>query len=134
MPPSCISDSAYWSLSSALPGDACSAFAYAGLDPVQALQTMVLSSIAIQLYCVWKIRESIRWFSLWPMLAAGAATVPFGVQLLLHVDATLYAIGLGVFLTAYGCYAVFRRDACVMRATPWNSALRLSSCKRSITG
>ena len=100
-----------------------SAFAYAGLDPVQALQTMVLSSIAIQLYCVWKIRESIRWFSLWPMLAAGAATVPFGVQLLLHVDATLYAIGLGVFLTAYGCYAVFRRDACVMRGDAWRDAV-----------
>jgi hypothetical protein len=36
------------------------------------------------------------------MIAAGAATIPLGVWLLLHVDALLYAPGLGMFLIAYG--------------------------------
>ena len=44
-----------------------SAFAYLGLAPAQAVQTMVVCSIAIQLYAVWKIRASIHWFGLWPM-------------------------------------------------------------------
>src|SRR3982751_80272 len=45
-----------------------SAFAYLRLDPVEAVQTMVLCSTAIQLYAVWKIRRAIRWSALYPML------------------------------------------------------------------
>ncbi len=100
-----------------------SAFAYLGVDPVQAVQTMVICSTAIQLYAVWKIRASIRWRPLWPMIAAGAATVPLGVWLLLHVDAAVYGLGLGVFLSAYGCYAVFRTQERVVRGSAWRDAL-----------
>jgi len=99
-----------------------SAFAYLGLDPVQAVQTMVVCSTAIQLYAVWKIRHSIRWIALWPMIASGAATVPLGVWMLLHVDGAAYAVGLGVFLCAYGCYAAFRRDSLVVRGNAWRDA------------
>jgi uncharacterized membrane protein YfcA len=100
-----------------------SALAYLGTDPVHAVQTMVLCSIAIQLYAVWKIRESIRWSSLWPMLLAGAVTIPFGVWLLLHVDAVIYAAGLGVFLTSYGCYVLLRRELHVVRGNAWRDAV-----------
>jgi uncharacterized membrane protein YfcA len=94
------------------------------LHPIrQAVQTMVVCSIAIQLYAVWKIRASIHWFALWPMIAAGLATVPLGVWLLLHVDRAAYGIGLGVFLSAYGCYAVFRRDGIVVRGSAWRDAI-----------
>ena len=91
-----------------------SALAYLGLGAVHAVQTMVLCSIAIQLYAVWKIRESIRWASLRPMLVAGAATIPFGVWLLVHVDGVIYAAGLGAFLTSYGCYVLLRREVHVV--------------------
>jgi hypothetical protein len=53
------------------------------------------------------------------MLAAGAVTVPLGVRLLLHVDAMLYATGLGAFLTAYGCYVALRRDSWRIRGSAW---------------
>ncbi len=99
-----------------------SAFAYLRMDPVQAVQTMVVCSTAIQLYAVWKIRASVRWLALWPMIAAGAATVPLGVWLLLHVDGAVYGIGLGIFLCAYGCYAVFRRDGRVVPGSTWRDA------------
>jgi uncharacterized protein len=99
-----------------------SAFAYLRVDPVQAVQTMVVCSTAIQLYAVWKIRASIRWIALWPMIAAGTATVPLGVWMLLHVDSAVYGIGLGIFLCAYGCYVVFGRDGRVVRGTPWRDA------------
>src|SRR5258706_3911188 len=100
-----------------------SALAYLGTDPVHAVQTMVLCSIAIQLYAVVKIRESIRWSSLWPMLLAGAVTIPLGVWLLVHVDADIYAAGLGVFLTDYGCYVLLRREVRVVRGTAWRDAI-----------
>jgi len=94
-----------------------SAFAYVALDPVEAVQTMVLCSTAIQLYAVWKIRRAIRWSAMLPMLAAGAAMVPLGVLLLLHVEAEWYGVGLGAFLCAYGTWAVFRRDDFIVRGS-----------------
>lgn len=100
-----------------------SALAYLHLDPVEAVRTMVMCSTAIQLYAVWKIREEIRWFALWPMLAAGAAMVPLGVWLLLHVDGSVYGVGLGAFLCAYGLYAALRRGDVVVRGTAWRDAV-----------
>ena len=88
----------------------------------EAVRTMVLCSTGIQLYAVWRIRHAIRWSPLWPMLAAGALMVPLGVWLLLHVDAALYGVGLGAFLSAYGLFAVFRRDDLVVSGSPWRDA------------
>jgi len=99
-----------------------SAFAYLGVDPLQAVQTMVMCSAATQLNAVWKIRAYVRWKALWPMIAAGAATVPVGVWMLLHVDRDVYGIGLGIFLCAYGCYAAFGRNGQVVRGSPWRDA------------
>lgn len=100
-----------------------SAFAYLRLDPVEAVRVMLVSSTAIQFYAVWKIRDSIRWRALYPMLAGGAATVPLGVWLLLRVDPAWYGVGLGAFLCAYGLYAVLRRDDVVVRGTAWRDAV-----------
>jgi uncharacterized membrane protein YfcA len=98
-----------------------SALAYLHVDPVEAVRTMVVCSTAVQLYAVWRIRDAIRWPALWPMIAAGVATVPVGVWLLLQVDAAVYGIGLGVFLFAYGMYAVLSREV-VVRGTVWGDA------------
>ena len=99
-----------------------SALAYLKVDPLHAVQSMVLWSTASQLYAVWKIRESIRWSPLWPMIAAGTVTVPLGVWLLRHVDVSFYALGLGVFLTAYGSYTVMRRENRVLCGNAWVDA------------
>jgi len=99
------------------------ALAYLGIEPIHAVQTMVLCSIATQSYAVWKMRESIDGRSLWPMVIAGAVTIPFGVWLLVHVDAPVYAAGLGAFLTAYACYLVLRRKEYVVRGNAWRDAL-----------
>ena len=45
-----------------------SALAYVGVDPVEAVRTMMLCSTGIQLYAVWRIRHAIRWSPLWPMV------------------------------------------------------------------
>lgn len=99
-----------------------SALAYLKVEPVRAVQMMVVCSIATQLYAVWNIRDSIRWRSVLPMIGAGALTIPLGVWLLVHVDALVYAAGLGAFLTAYGCYIAFRRESRAVRGTGWHDA------------
>jgi len=100
-----------------------SALAYLDLEPVHAVQTMVLCSIATQSCAVWKLRDSIRWRALWPMLTAGAATIPLGVWLLIHVDGAIYAAGLGAFLAIYACYVLLRRKTHVVRGNAWRDAL-----------
>ena len=49
-------------------------------------------------------------------------TIPLGVWLLEHVDGSFYALGLGVFLTAYGSYAVMRRENRAVRGNAWLDA------------
>jgi len=100
-----------------------SALAWLGTEPVKAVEAMVLCSIANQLYAVWAIRDAIRWKALLPMLAAGTVTIPFGVWLLLHVDAAYYAAGLGVFLIAYASYMLLRRTTHVVHGTVFRDAL-----------
>jgi hypothetical protein len=96
-----------------------SALAYLNLDPLTAVQTMVLCSIAMQAYAVWNIRESIRWLALWPMLGAGTVTIPAGVWLLVHVESMAYAIGLGAFITCYACYVLLRREPRIVGGNAW---------------
>jgi uncharacterized protein len=100
-----------------------SALAYLKLDPVTAVQTMVVCSIATQLYSVWKIREAIRWRSLWPTIVAGVVTIPAGVWLLAHLDAVAYAIGLGAFITCYACYVLLCGKPRVIRGSAWGDVV-----------
>ena len=97
--------------------------AFVTQDPVRVVHTIVLCSIATQLYCVWQLRSQIPWRVLAPMLAGGALTVPFGTWLLLHVHASTYRLGLGVFLVAYGAFSVLRSSHRSMRATASRDAL-----------
>ena len=100
-----------------------SALAYVRFDPVQAVMTMALCSIAIQAYAVWQLRASIRWRALAPMLAAGAITTPLGVALLIHIDAKLYAAVLGAIVTGYGAYVLLRRETRPVLGAPWHDVL-----------
>ena len=73
-------------------------------DPVEAVQIMLVASIALQAYSVWALRRFIRLRALLPYFAGGAATVAPGVYLLLNTPTTVYLLALGAFLTAYGIY------------------------------
>jgi uncharacterized protein len=97
-----------------------SALAWLQIDPVDAVRTMVLCSIATQAYAVWAIRAAIPWRSVCPLIVAGGLTVPAGVWLLLHSQPAIYAVGLGVFMTVYGgFYLANRRGAVIEGERPW---------------
>jgi hypothetical protein len=101
-------------LVSSVVGFAFSALAGAALlhlyrEPAEAVEIMVLCSIAIQLYCVIAMRRSLQWRLLLPFVVGGAAFVPLGVWLLSVLPRSWFAIGLGVFLVAYGAVMAWRR-------------------------
>ena len=99
------------------------ALAYFNLDPVNAVRTILVCSLAIQLYAVWKLRGSIRWRPVWPLLFGGALTLPLGVWLLVRLDASLYAAGLGALLVAYGGLVLMRREVAVVQGRTWTAVL-----------
>jgi uncharacterized membrane protein YfcA len=111
-------------LVSSVVGFAFSALAGVGLmrlydHPSEAVEIMVLCSIAIQLYCVFAIRRSIQWRRLLPFLVGGAACVPAGVWLLSRVSYGAFAIGLGAFLTAYGAAMLWRPQGRTWAGSWW---------------
>jgi uncharacterized membrane protein YfcA len=78
-------------------------------DPVQVVEVMIVSSIAIQSVSVVALRHDIDWRSLLPFLAGGLIGLPFGLWLLLHLHPLGFKEAVGVLLTAYATYALFKR-------------------------
>jgi len=91
------------------------ALAQLSLAPTEAVEIMLVCSIAIQAYSVAAIGGSIDWRRLAPFLAGGVLTVPLGVALLTRASATVFALGLGVLLVAYGAYMLLRRSEIVVQ-------------------
>jgi uncharacterized membrane protein YfcA len=111
-------------LVSSVVGFAFSALAGAALlhlyrQPAEAVEIMVLCSIAIQFYCVVAVRRSIQWRLLLPFLVGGAATVPLGVWLLSRMPGGWFALGLGAFLIAYGALMAWRRPQRIQARAWW---------------
>jgi uncharacterized membrane protein YfcA len=105
-------------------GFAFSAFA-AGLlfqimsDKIAALEIMLISSIALQVYCIaqlWRhiALAQIRWY-----LMGGILALPAGIYLLYALNAAAYSIVVGGFLAIYGVIT-FSRQAPVI---PWSGRL-----------
>jgi uncharacterized membrane protein YfcA len=82
-----------------------------GMDAPFASRALAAVSVATLVYALWQQRVATpRRTSPWAY-AAGAAASPLGLWLALHLDAAIYAAGLGAFLTAYVLYAFARGSA-----------------------
>ena len=67
---------------------------------------VVSGGTIIQAGTIWPLRRSIEPQRLWPFLVAGLIGIPIGVWLLVRTDAHALKAALGVFLAAYGIYAL----------------------------
>jgi uncharacterized protein len=96
----------------------CGAFLFHLMEsPVQAVQVMIVCSIAIQLLSVAALWRSIDWRKLPILLAGGVLGVPAGVYLLLNLHSSAYRHVIGGFLIFYGAYLLLRYRARPLRAT-----------------
>jgi len=57
---------------------------------------------------VWKLRGALDWRKLLPFVIGAAVGVPVGVTILTWASPSYVRIGVGVFLIAYGLYALLR--------------------------
>jgi len=94
------------------------ALAHLALAPTEAVAIMLVCSIAIQVYSVAKLWDTIRWRRLAPFLAGGALTVPVGIALLTRFSTAAFSLGLGLLLVAYGAYMLARKSEIVVKGNP----------------
>jgi uncharacterized protein len=99
---------------SSIAGFASSAIAGAALfhfvdTQVHGVQIMLASSIAIQLYCVVRLRQTIFLRMLLPFVLGGFLGLAPGLYLLFNTPQHLYLLALGIFLVLYGAFMLTRR-------------------------
>src|SRR3954447_22426510 len=78
-------------------------------DTVDAVQIMMVASIAIQAYSVGGMWRTISWRASAPFLVGGIATMPAGIYLLLSFGPQAYIFSMGLALAFYGAYMFFKQ-------------------------
>jgi uncharacterized protein len=76
------------------------------LSPVHSAFLVVSCGVLLQIATLWPARGAIERRKLWPFILGGAIGVPLGVALLVASDAARLKPALGLFLLAYGLYAL----------------------------
>jgi uncharacterized protein len=71
-------------------------------DKIVAVEVMLISSIAIQTYCVSALMPQIRLRRLAWFVGGGMAALPVGVYALLNLQTSAYNTAIGLILVAYG--------------------------------
>ena len=76
------------------------------LDPLRATLLVAACGTLLHIGLIWRIRDTIEPPRLLPFVVAGLVGVPIGITVLTRVDPHVIKIVLGVFLIAYGVYAL----------------------------
>ncbi len=87
-------------------------------NPIDAVNVMIVCSIAIQMLSVAAFWRTIDWRGLGAFLIGGFLGVPAGVWLLLHLLPSTYRGVIGGLLMAYGFYLLLRLPVRSLRVGP----------------
>ncbi len=87
-------------------GVAASAIWLHRIDPVHCALMVTGCGVLLHSTTIWPQRHHIEFAKLWPFLAGGIAGIPIGVRLLVFTDAGVLKAAIGIFLLAFGTYAL----------------------------
>ena len=87
-------------------GVAASAIWLHRIDPVHCALMVTGCGVLLHSTTIWPQRRHIEFGKLWPFLLGGLAGIPIGVRLLVYTDPGALKAALGVFLLAFGTYAL----------------------------
>jgi uncharacterized protein len=76
------------------------------IDPLHSALLINCCGTLLHLTTIWPQRSHIEVKRLWPFVVAGLVGIPIGVRVLLVLEADLLKAVLGVFLLAFGAYAL----------------------------
>ena len=78
------------------------------LTPAQSAVLVTAYAIIVQGYAAWKLRHSIRWRRVLPLLIGGVIGIPLGIELLRLVPAGSVRVSVGIFLIAFSLYNLLK--------------------------
>jgi uncharacterized membrane protein YfcA len=76
-------------------------------EPIRVTFLITSCSVVLQSSLIWPMRHSIAFGRLWPFLLGAAFGIPLGVQVVAYTDQDILKPALGIFLVAFGLYALF---------------------------
>jgi uncharacterized membrane protein YfcA len=76
------------------------------IDPLHSALLINCCGTMLHLTTIWPQRGHVEIRRLWPFVVGGLIGIPIGVRVLLVLDAGVLKIVLGVFLLAFGAYAL----------------------------
>jgi hypothetical protein len=87
-------------------GVAASAIWLHRIDPVHCALMVTGCGVLLHSTTIWPQRHHIEFGKLWPFLLGGIIGIPIGVRLLVFTDAGVLKAAIGIFLLAFGTYAL----------------------------
>jgi uncharacterized membrane protein YfcA len=102
-------------------------------DTVEAVQIMMVASIAIQAYSVAGMWRTISLRACAPFLVGGIATMPAGIYLLLSFRPHAYVFTMGLALALYGAYMLFRPRGLICGGCSVPGAVQAFGCRARTT-
>jgi len=76
------------------------------IDPVHSAILVTACGVLLHLTTIWPQRNHVEFPRLWPFVLGGLVGIPIGVHFLAHTDTATLKATLGVFLLAFGTYAL----------------------------
>lgn len=76
------------------------------LSPIETTTLIVGYSLLTQGYGVWKLRRTLEWRKLAPLIIGGTIGVPLGTALLTYLDPVYLRSGVGLLLVIYGIWGL----------------------------
>ncbi|HEX5508138.1 MAG TPA: sulfite exporter TauE/SafE family protein [Pseudolabrys sp.] len=76
------------------------------IDPLHSAILITGCGVLLHTTTIWQQRQHIEVSRLWPFIVGGLAGIPVGLHFLAHTNAASLKVALGVFLTAFGLYAL----------------------------
>ena len=92
-------------------------------DKIAALEIMLISSIALQVYCVAQLWRQITLTHIKWYLLGGILTLPAGIYLLYALNAAAYSIVVGGVLAIYGVITFSRTGSRATLERPSGDAI-----------
>jgi uncharacterized membrane protein YfcA len=88
------------------------------LPPTEAVPLMMSCSIITQSVSLYALRGTMQWRGSLTLIAGGVLGVLPALYLLFHVDAHMFRVGFGIFLTTYAACMLLRPAVTCVHAVP----------------
>lgn len=85
-------------------------------DPIRAVQAMAVTSVGLQAWSCAALWRQIDWLICLPFVLGGILTMPIGIVILLNLTIAGYVSALGLALSVYGIYLLWRPVVTLPRA------------------